>query len=213
MKRLLWLSLALSLVSVAAAQAQPAPGYRYGPSPYGMTPHGMTPRAQPGEAAVAVVRGGIDKLLEFLGQEERPNRLQVAAFLDREIAPYFDFDHMARWVAGRAYANMNKDRRIALAKKLEASFLGALAKHLARYEDQQVRYFRPRRGRGDTVTVSMGVLRPGNYPSKLDFRMYLSADGWKVFDVVANGRSAASFYRARFRRATSPSPYASRFAR
>jgi phospholipid transport system substrate-binding protein len=45
------------------------------------------------------------------------------------------------------------------------------------------------------VNVTVGILQPGNYPSKLEFRMYRGKDGWKVYDVVANGRSAVAFYR------------------
>ncbi|MCB1882186.1 MAG: ABC transporter substrate-binding protein, partial [Gammaproteobacteria bacterium] len=37
------------------------------------------------------------------------------------------------------------------------------------------------------------------YPARLDFRFYLAEDGWKVFDVAANGSSAVMHYRQQFR--------------
>ena len=54
------------------------------------------------------------------------------------------------------------------------------------------------------MSVSVGILRPSSYPSKLDFRMYRSDDGWKVYDVVANGRSASAYYRMQLNRKAPP---------
>ena len=199
MKPCLWLPLA-GLVSFSCiTQAQPpmGPGSMYGPYP-------SPAQTIPGAEAAATLREGVDELLEFLGQEDKPNKLQVAAFLDKTIAPYFDFDYMAKWVAGPRYAAMSSEQREALAASLEARFLGTLAAKLAKYEGQQVRYFRPRRGARGSVNVTLGILRPGSYPSKLQFRMYRSADGWKVYDVIANGRSAVAYYRQQSQRSSVP---------
>lgn len=207
MKPYLLLSLAALLSLGGAVQAQsPYPGYGagpYGPS-YGPSygPYRSSPRMKAGAEASAVLREGMDKMLGFLAQEETPNKLQMAAFLDRQIAPYFDFRHMAKWVAGPGYARMSEEKRAELAARLEASFLDTLAKQLVGYEDQQVRFFRPRTTRRDAVSVKVGILRPGGYPSKLEFRMYRSDDGWKVYDVVANGRSASAYYRMQRKRAS-----------
>ena len=198
MKPHFWISLAMLLGLNGAVQAQPP--YAYGPGPYGPGAYGPAARVSPSVEAAAVLREGMDKLLEFAGQEETPNRLQAAAFLDKEIAPYFDFAHMAKWAAGPKYSNMSGEQREAMAAALEARFLTTLASRLANYEGQQVRYLRPRTSPRGTVSVSVGILRPGNYPAKLDFRMYNSDDGWKVYDVVANGRSAVAFYRAELNR-------------
>ena len=204
MKSQFWMPFALALGLSATAQAQSpyahGPG-AYGPSgPYGPGVYGPGSRVDPSAEAAAALREGMDKLRDFLGQEEKPNKLQVAAFLDKEIAPYFNFDQMAKWVAGPRFASMTAEQREAMAASLEARFLSALTGKLASYEGQQVRILRPRMTRPGMATVSVGILRPGTYPSKLDFRMYKSDDGWKVYDVVANGRSAVAFYRAEFNR-------------
>jgi phospholipid transport system substrate-binding protein len=193
------LPLVLILGTVGLAQAQPP--YAYPPGVYG-----PAPRVTRGEQAADVLREGIDKLLAFLGKEETPNKLQIAAFLDKEIAPYFDFGYMARWVAGPRWWGMTEERRKALAADVESRFLTVLTGQLAQYGGQQVRYFRPRMSRRGAVDVRVGILHPGSYPSKLDFRMYHSDEGWKVYDVVANGRSAAAYYRVQFNHAASAAP-------
>jgi phospholipid transport system substrate-binding protein len=41
---------------------------------------------------------------------------------------------------------------------------------------------------------------PGSYPARMEFRLYRSADGWKVFDVLAQGRSVLMYYRGQMMR-------------
>jgi phospholipid transport system substrate-binding protein len=201
-----WLPLALLALITGAAQAQVAPGWGgYGPA---AAPARTAPAQRPGAEAVETLKAGMDKLLAYLGQKDAPNKLQAAAFLDREIAPYFDFAYMAQWVAGPAWAGMSEGDRKAMAANIEASFLSSLANQMAKYDGQQVRYMRPRPGPGGSVKVPVGILRPGAYPATMTFRAYRSADGWKVYDVEANGRSAAAYYRTQFSRQKQAAPAA-----
>jgi phospholipid transport system substrate-binding protein len=176
----------------AGPQAAPATG-----------PAAAAPQARaehPTVQAATTIKEGLDKLIAFVSQKEVPNKLQTAAFLDKEIAPYFDFPYMAGWVAGPAAAKLSAADKEALAARLEASVLSSLGGHLASYSGQRTQVLRPRwSGRG-AVTVPVAILRAGAYPARLEFRMYKSESGWKVYDVIANGRSAASYYRLRFQR-------------
>lgn len=203
----------LALATGTASAQNPAqypvgPGYGYG----GYGPAPMQPRTapapRPGEEAVTTLRGGMDKLLAYLSQEDKPNKLQAAAFLDREIAPYFDFAYMAQWVAGPAWAGMSEEDRKAMTANIEASFLSSLATQMAKYDGQQVRYMRPRPGPAGSIKVPVGILRPGAYPATMTFRTYRSGDGWKVYDVEANGRSVAAYFRTQFNRQKQAAPAA-----
>jgi phospholipid transport system substrate-binding protein len=212
--------LAILLTLPVAVSAQP-PGYGPAPGAYGTapgmqplpqsaTPSQMAPRQAPSarggahqgplRQAPTTLQEGIDKLLAFLSQKELPNKLQIAAFLDREIAPYFDFDYMAKWAAGSAYERMREADRKALAARLEASFLSGLGTHLAGYSGQQVRILRPRMASRGSVNVEVGILRGDAPPAKLEFRMYERDGAWKVYDVAAQGRSASAYYRTLFQR-------------
>jgi len=189
----LWLPVALLALMAGTAQAQTVPGWG-GPGP-AVAPARMAPAQRPGAEAAEAVKAGMDKLLAYLRQEDAPNKLQAAAFLDREIAPYFDFAYMAQWAAGPAWAGMGEQDRKALSATIEASFLSSLATQMAKYDGQQVRYLHPRPGPSGSVKVPVGIVRPGAYPAKMVFRTYRSGDGWKVYDVEANGRSAAAYFR------------------
>jgi phospholipid transport system substrate-binding protein len=174
------------------AQLQASPGYGY-PHPGQMTGQQV---ADPGE----VLREGVTKLLQFLRQKNSPNEAAVQAFLDKEIAPYFDFAYMAKWTAGPAYRNMDIQQRKMLEQKIKEMLLTSLGQRLGSYDNQDVRFFQPRRVGQNEVKVRMGILRAGGYPARIDFRFYRGDSGWKVFDVSANGSSALAFYRQYFAR-------------
>lgn len=181
---------------VAAPAAPPAAPRAQAPD---VVPQG------PAAEASATLKQGMDTLLAYLSQKEAPNRLQVAAFLDREIAPYFDFDHMAQWVAGPAYQRMSAEDRKAMAARLEADFLGTLASQLMSYQGQQIRLLPPRMGPRGAVSVNVALVRPESYPSRLEFRMYKADTAWRVYDVVADGQSASAYYRVQYQRMTGQS--------
>lgn len=207
---LLWLALCAPLGLVSADDGMP-PGPSLGQpgAPYAMPApgwHGATSQRGTANEAGARVREGVDALLTFLNQEPRPTELKVAAFLEEKIAPAFDFERMADMVAGPYGPGLSKQQRQDLVQNIEQDFLRVLTKHLAAYDSQRIRYFRPHQRRDGLAQVTVGIMNPNSYPSRLDFRLHQSADGWKVYDVEANGSSAVNHYRQRFMRTGAVQP-------
>jgi phospholipid transport system substrate-binding protein len=177
------------LLTCTALQASPYYGYA---QPQMRAP--QIEQADPGQ----VLREGIGKLLKFMRQPERPNQRAIAAFLQNEIAPYFDFAYMSSWVAGPMNRQLNDRQRAELAQSVEQLLLGTLAERLVSYQNQDVRFYPPRRVGENEVKVRIAILQANSYPANLDFRFYRGATGWKVFDVAANGSSALTYYRQYF---------------
>jgi phospholipid transport system substrate-binding protein len=106
---------------------------------------------------------------------------------------------------------MSGDQIANVVQQIEQDFLGTLTRHLASFDNQKIRYFRPRHGRGNRAMVTVGITNPGTYPTRLDFRLYRQGGDWKVYDVVANGNSAVNYYRQKFARSWQrPMPYGGR---
>ena len=180
-----------------AGTAQAVPQYGPGPAAY-MRAAPEQPRA--GNPAAAV-RAGVDKLMSFLSVRERPSAGALTEFLNTEIAPFFDFEYMARSAGGRLFERMSADEQNALVAEVKRSFLNKMAQKLAAYDRQQVRIMTPRAGNdGRTARVGVAILNPGGYPTRLDFRMYRARHQWRVFDVAANGQSAIVHYRTQMMR-------------
>ena len=193
MKSTTWLL--VGALFAGAAQAVP----QYGPGP--ATYMRAAPEQQRAGNPAVAVRAGMDKLMGFLGGGEKPGAEALAQFLNNEIAPFFDFEHMARSAGGRLFERMNADEQNALVAEVKRSFLHKMAQKLAAYDRQQIRILAPRAGNdGRTARVSVAILNPGRYPTRLEFRMYRARQQWRVFDVSANGQSAIVHYRAQMMR-------------
>ncbi|MCP5405927.1 MAG: ABC transporter substrate-binding protein [Chromatiaceae bacterium] len=167
-------------------------------------PEGIMPFAIPRQAQVpgpaVILKQGLRRLMAFAGSDPKPGRAQAEAFLEREIAPYFDFAYMASWAAGdRIWQRMGAAQKDELVDYIKQDFLTTLATRLTGFGGQQVQVSHPRRVSENEVMVGLSILNPQTYPARLNFRFYRAEDGWKVFDVSANGSSAVMHYRNQFR--------------
>ena len=146
-----------------------------------------------------IVRTGVEKLTRFIRSGRGQDRAQAMAFLETEVAPYFDFKYMTRWAAGPAWRNMSPEQRASMQRQLTSAFMTTLVQKLTSYTNQPIRYFTPRGQGSDDVRVSAWIMQPNGIPTKLEFRFYKSKNGWKIFDVKAAGNSAVVHYRNQFK--------------
>ena len=191
MKRLVMLAaLAISL----SAAAQPG-AHAQMRSPY-------APAYPPAQTAPhELIQRGIDRLTGFLIGAQDPSPQALRGFLDREIAPNFDFAYMARWAAGPMHRRLSAEQRARMAAMLRDLFLGALARNLGTYNRPlpRVDVFPARfAANGEQANVHARVLADNGLLVRLNFRFYWSPQGWRIFDVSANGASAVGFYRSYF---------------
>ena len=148
-----------------------------------------------------VIRRGVDRLSGFLMGAQNASPQAIRAFLDHEIAPNFDFAYMARWAAGPMYRRLSAAQRARMTSLLKDLFLSALAKNLGTYAQPTPRvdvYPARTTANGSQATVHTRVVSPNGMFSGLNFRFYWSEQGWRIFDVSANGASAVAYYRNYF---------------
>ncbi len=151
------------------------------------------------EEPARVLRTGVETLTGYLGNNQDVPRAQLRAFLEQEIVPYFDFNRMAFWAAGSVNRHLNPEQRQQLTGMLKERFLQAMAEQLSGYKHSRIQYLRPRGNpRRGNVTLGVRVFGADSYPVQIDFKLYRGSNGWKVYDVVANGVSAVNHYRNEF---------------
>lgn len=145
-----------------------------------------------------VLQQGLQNLLS-LHQQVTPNmdKALLLQRLEQEILPYFDFDHMARWVIGRYRQQASPNQMQRLSRYLQALFLTALVKNLGNGSEQyhfvlQEPLVNPQH---KEVMIKVQVYKGQEKLILVSFRLYHSGQAWKVFDVSANGLSAMLYYR------------------
>lgn len=184
---------ALLLLMLLPLGLQAQPGY------YPQAPQ-YQQRDESGLARPAMVlRRGIETLTGYLDNHQGVAPEQLRLFLEREITPYFDFQRMAYWAGGSLNRYFTAPQRERFEQLLRMRFLDAMLAQLTGFQHTRLQYLRPRgnMAAGD-VTLGVQVFSDNSYPVQLDFRLYRGADGWKVYDVVANGNSAVAHYRNEF---------------
>ncbi len=151
------------------------------------------------EEPARVLRAGIETLTGYLGNNQDVPPAQLRGFLEQEIVPYFDFSRMTLWAAGSINRHLNPEQRHQLTTMLKERFLQAMAEQLSGYKHSRIQYLRPRGNpRRGNVTLGVRVFGADSYPVQLDFKLYRGNNGWKVYDVAANGVSAIGHYRNEF---------------
>ncbi len=147
----------------------------------------------------AMVSSGIQRLLAFIRQPGNQNPAALETYVRREIAPAFDFAYMSRWVAGPAARIMTPEQKQRFQQVFSERFLRTVVGQLVKFGTQgAIEVLPSRRVKGNQATVTVVLGNRRGYPAHVDFRMYRSAAGWKVFDVAANGSSVLAYFRRQF---------------
>lgn len=202
---LILLSLLFSATITQAANYYGPGHYQRGPGHYGMSQRTM-PSQRPMKSAVKqaepgeLLKAGMEKLLSFFKGNQRPSKAELRAFLEKEVVPYFDFIYMAKMAGGPMYTRMSESKKQQLVNRLSGVFIKSMVERLATYAGQGVKYMPARMsGDGKSGSASVMLVNPRGYPAKLDFKFYKSGNGWKVYDVSANGQSAILYFRQQLR--------------
>ncbi|MCP5151300.1 MAG: ABC transporter substrate-binding protein [Ectothiorhodospiraceae bacterium] len=188
--------------TAASAQVGPRPhdGGQPGHGPGGHGgQHARAMMGVPG-APDTVVREGVGRLVEFLASSADRSPDAVRAVLEEAVAPHFDFTYMARWAAGPYARRLDDAQSEALGARLERMFLDGLARNLGAFTGtvSRVRVMPWRPVSALEAVVPARAQIDGMGPVRLEFRFYYGPDGWRIFDVAANGASAAAYYRRYF---------------
>ena len=152
------------------------------------------------------VRNVIEKALDILqnpaykGEEQRQ-------MVKRIVDPYFDYREMAKRSLGPVWGQLNAGQRNEFvrlfAELLEASYSDKIEKYAQNVKIDYTSEILT----GDYAEVRTVLTWP-NDRIPLNYRLLLEGDTWKVYDVVIEGVSLVSNYRAQFRRIIHQSSYA-----
>ena len=198
MTKKIWSVILLAAVSLTV-EANPYYPSRSAPYSGQARPHsGQSALAELAEPA-QVLRSGIETLTSYLDRSSNISPAQLQGYLEEKIVPYFDFQRMSHWTAGPLNRKLDAGQKIQLQEVLKKRFLTAMAEQLSHYRNSRIQYMRPKGNlyKGE-VTLGVRVFSRNQPPVQVDFKLYKSRGGWKVYDVVANGMSAVSHYRKEF---------------
>lgn len=127
------------------------------------------------------------------------NLSKVYQLVEAKILPNFDFNRMTQLAVGKNWPRASAQQKQALVTEFRNLLVRTYATSLTAFSNQSID-FKPlaMKPDDDDVTVRSEIRQPGGQPLPIDYSMYKTAFGWKVYDVSIDGVSLVTNYRASF---------------
>ena len=127
------------------------------------------------------------------------NMAKVYRLVEAKILPNFDFNRMTQLALGKHWPRATAKQKQALVTEFRNLLVRTYSTALTEFTNQTIE-FKPLTIKPDDtdVTVHSEIRQPGGQPIPIDYSMYKTAFGWKVYDVAIDGVSLVTNYRASF---------------
>lgn len=127
------------------------------------------------------------------------NQGKVYKLVETKILPIFDFNRMTQLVIGKHWSRASAQQKQSLVTEFRNLMVRTYSSSLMAFNNQTVDY-KPLNMRPDDtdVTVRSEIRQPGGQPIPINYSMYKTAYGWKVYDVTIDGVSLVTNYRSSF---------------
>lgn len=149
-----------------------------------------------------LARTTTQEVLAILKQDkdlQNGNLSKVHQLVEAKILPNFDFNRMTQLAVGKHWPRATAKQKQDLVTEFRNLLVRTYSSSLTAFTNQTVE-FKPMTIKPDDsdVTVHSEIRQPGGQPIPIDYSMYKTAFGWKVYDVAIDGVSLVTNYRASF---------------
>lgn len=164
----------------------------------GLSAHSLAATDNP----VEQVRETSRQIMDVLKQENGKNTKQVRQQVEALAIPQFDFQRMTALAVGLGWRQANQAQQSALSQQFQTLLVRTYSTTMTRFKNAQID-IQPNATMGNSgreATVKSSVSLPGNDkgPVAVDYTLYKTPQGWKVFNVSVEGASLVTVYRNQF---------------
>ena len=130
---------------------------------------------------------------------QRGDLSKIYQLVEAKVLPNFDFNRMTQLALGRYWPKATAQQKQTLVTEFRNLLVRTYATSLTEFGNQTIE-FKPLSMKPDDteVVVRSEVKQPGGQPISIDYSMYKTAFGWKVYDVTIDSVSLVTNYRASF---------------
>ncbi len=149
-----------------------------------------------------LARTTTQEVLTILKQDkelQNGNLTKVYQLVEAKVLPNFDFNRMTQLALGKHWPRATAKQKQSLVNEFRNLLVRTYSSSLTAFTNQTVE-FKPLTMKPDDtdVTVRSEIRQPGGQPIPINYSMYKTAFGWKVYDVTIDGVSLVTNYRASF---------------
>jgi phospholipid transport system substrate-binding protein len=123
---------------------------------------------------------------------------RITQVVNQEILPYTDFRRTTQLSMGRAWRTATPQQQDQMVQQFKMLLIRTYAGALSQFRDQQIEFKPFRADPSDTdVVVRSSVVSSGG-PVELDYRLYKTPQGWRVYDLNVAGAWLIQAYQQQF---------------
>jgi phospholipid transport system substrate-binding protein len=158
---------------------------------------GVAGELQPPEQVIQNVSETLQKKLQ--DKVFTKDFLQVTQFVNGVIEPHTDFNKIAPLVLGKHWKAATPEEQQRFKQEFQTLLIRAYSRAFVEYSEWKISFMPLEISDEATkAIVKTKVLQPGRQPINVDYRMFLSNDEWKVYDIMIDGVSLVTNYRSTF---------------
>jgi len=122
----------------------------------------------------------------------------IRALVNEKILPYTDFRRTTQLAMGRNWRTATPEQQNQVVEQFKMMLIRTYSGALAQVKDQQIQYKPFRMNPDDTDTVVRSVVMNNGQPIELDYRLYKTPQGWRVYDINVLGAWLIQAYQQQF---------------
>lgn len=150
-------------------------------------------------AATEAVKSTVTELMQVLDDEQlkQPERAEQRRHeIERIVMRRVSYEEMAKRALGTAWSDITEQERQEFVGLFVQLLRDAFAGRINQHTDEQVVYLGEQRE--DRFAEVRTQLKGQKVDTRVDFRLMHASNDWLVYDVVIDGASIVSNYRAQF---------------
>jgi phospholipid transport system substrate-binding protein len=131
-------------------------------------------------------------------QIQSGNINEITKLVNEKILPYTDFTRTTRLVMGRNWNTATPEQQKQIVEQFKMLLIRTYSGALAQVRNQTIQYKPFRASPEDTDVVVRSVVMNNGQPVELDYRLYKTPQGWRVYDINVLGAWLIQAYQQQF---------------
>ncbi len=127
------------------------------------------------------------------------NSVALGQLVEAKVLHHFAFDRMARLAVGKDWRLADATQQETVINEFRTLLVRTYSVALAQFHDQTIEYQPLALADGDREAVVQTLItQPSGKAIRMDYRMFLPGEEWKVYDILVDGISLIINYRSTF---------------
>lgn len=123
---------------------------------------------------------------------------KITQIVNQKILPYTDFRRTTQLAMGRAWRQASPQQQDQMVEQFKMLLIRTYSGALSQVRDQTVQFKPFRADPGATDVVVRSTVTNNGQPVELDYRLYKTPQGWRVYDLNVAGAWLIQAYQQQF---------------